>query len=92
MKLSLVLTCIALATCDLIGFNRYYNNVARHTYKTTNVAQNPDYFLQIVLYEIKKGDIQTAKRMIEMLEDNNDKFNDVRNWKHGYNFDTHKQS
>ena len=86
MKLSLVFSCISLVAGDLIGFNRYRNNAAKHAHKRSLGTKNTNHFLQIIVRTLEKGDVQTAKRMIQMLEDRKDSTNDVQNWQHRYRF------
>ena len=86
MKLSLVLPCLSLVAGDLIGFNRYRNNAAKHAQKRSLGTKNTNHFLQIIVRTLQKGDVQTAKRMIQMLEDRKDSTNDVQNWQHRYRF------
>ena len=82
MKFSRVLTCISLVACDLIGFNRYRNNAAKHIYKRSLGTKNTNHFLQVIIRTLEKGDVKAAKRMMQMLEE--DSTNDVQNWQHRY--------
>ena len=75
---------ISLVACDLISFNRYRNNAAKHVKKRSNGTKKTNHYLQIILHKLEKGDVKTAKQMIQMLKDSNGSTNDAQNWQHRY--------
>ena len=60
---------VTLAMADLISFNRYGNNVLKHTNTFEKRGKIADYYrLQMMLAKIKRGNVNFAKKMMESIK------------------------
>ena len=54
---------------DLISFNRYGNNVLKHTNTFEKRGKIADYYrLQMMLAKMKRGNVDFAKKMLKSIE------------------------